>query len=66
MESDKATRLGIALIELLSITDGMSTEFDKRRDGSWHTISPYWERLSKLVSRPEYQELKNWVEGKRK
>lgn len=91
MNTDKATRVYMALAELVDITDNLTFSFQKEEEYSQflqklaaearrtgqpqthqlcnapvvHDATPYWERLKKLIKRSEYQEMKEWLKGKK-
>jgi hypothetical protein len=63
METDKATRIYIILAELIGITDSMPNPDPDDYYESWRHKD--FERLRKLRQRPEYQEMKDWLEAKK-
>lgn len=62
MEPDKATRIYIALAELVDVTDGINKCLDLSENVSWSLEN----RLMTLVKSQGYTEMKQWLEGKKK
>lgn len=58
METARANRIIIALIELTSVAEGLNKS-------EIYPNNQYVVRLDKLIHSSDYQELKNWLAGKK-
>lgn len=57
MEKDKATRIYIALQELVSVAEGLNKQ-------ELYPNNQYIVRLDKLIQSTDYKEFKDWLDKK--